>query len=403
MTPRLSLALLPLLLASCSSSPSDKSTPFVLPSSADILAYTRLTNILVVPIDVAGTMGLVGVDTGNPFVLLNPMNFPQAPAVGSVSSVTVESDTLQNVPVVTSDISPVGPDPSVPLGGLLGCAFICSSVVSFDYRAALFTIGASAPPSGLNPDTMLPFSFVGGGVVQSNGIQVTEPQSRVVVSVSIEGTSHTLIVDTGASDVFVNQAVFDALTSDGRAQLSGGSADTTLGTSTVSLTRAKTIAVGEASAQGVLVTHDPSFDMNLTAISSDAGETIEGSLGGSFLENFYVTIDYPNRVLHLAPYADTSFIFDAAEVLGFVLGEQAGDGYPVVEVLTGTDAAAKGVQVGDTIVAIDGQMLTSLSLSELGVLLGGKVGSTKSVQFGAAQTLSGQTVSIKVDELLPLP
>ncbi len=75
-------------------------------------------------------MGLVGVDTGNPFVLLNPMNFPEAPAVGSVSSVTVGSDTLQNVPVVTSDISPVGPDPSVPLGGLLGCAFICSSVVS---------------------------------------------------------------------------------------------------------------------------------------------------------------------------------------------------------------------------------------------------------------------------------
>ncbi len=130
---------------------------------------------------------------------------------------------------------------------------------------------------------MLPFSFVGGGVVQSNGIQVTEPQSRVVVTVSIEGVSHTLIVDTGASDVFVNQAVYDALTSDGRAQLSGGSADTTLGTSTVSLTRAKTIAVGGASAQGVLVTHDSSFDMNLTAISSDAGETIEGSLGGSFL------------------------------------------------------------------------------------------------------------------------
>ena len=44
-----------------------------------------------------------------------------------------------------------------------------------------------------------------------------------------------------------------------------------------------------------------------------------------------------------------------------------------------------------------------MSPSEVSVLLGGKVGSTKTVQFGSAQTLGNQTVTLKVDELLPLP
>jgi S1-C subfamily serine protease len=372
-----------------------------LPSAAEILAFTRVLNIIVVPADVAGTTALLGIDTGSPFVLLNPTTFPRAPAVGSVSSMSVDADTLQNVPVITSSISPTSPDPAVPLGGLLGCAFVCNSVVSFDYRAALFTIGNPVVPSGLSPETVVPFSFDGGGVVQSNGTAITEPRSRVVVSVDVEGTARTMVVDTGASDVIVTQAVFDALTSDGRPQLSGAKADTTLGVSSSSVTRAKTVAVGGAQAQGVLVAHDSSFDQNLAAISTDSGVTIDGSLGGSFLQSFYVTIDYPNRTLHLAPYADTSFISDGAEVVGVSLGPATGGAYPVAQVLPGTDAAAKGVTVGDTIVAVDGQSLASLTISEVLVLLGGKVGSTKAVQFGAAATLAHQTVPIKVDELLP--
>jgi hypothetical protein len=53
-------------------------------------------------------------------------------------------------------------------------------------------------------------------------------------------------------------------------------------------------------------------------------------------------------------------------------------------------------------VAIDGAPLASLTLTQVEVMLGGAVGSTKSVQFGSAATLANQTVSIAVDELLPL-
>jgi gag-polyprotein putative aspartyl protease/PDZ domain-containing protein len=395
------LAAILLALGGCSSS-SDAGDGG-LPSAAATLAFTHLTNLLVVPVDVAGTTGLLGIDTGDPFVLLNPTTFPSAPEVGSVSTLVVESDHLTKVPVITSSDSPSSPDPSVPLGGLLGCTVICSSVVSFDYQNAVFTIGSSTPPSGLMTATSLPFAFKGGGTVQAGGMSVTVPRSRVVVSVEIEGAAHTMIVDTGASATVVDQAVYSALTSDGRTQLSGGMVNTTSGSTTASFTRVKTVSLGGAEVSGVLVSHDSSFDSNLADVSKDAGETIEGSLGGTFLDHFYLTIDYPGSELHLAPYTDTSFIYDLAENIGVSLAGANSDGYEVAMVFAGTDAASKGVEAGDVIVAVDGQMLASLTLSEATVLLGGKVGSTKMVEFGDAQVLANQTVSIAVSELLPLP
>jgi hypothetical protein len=369
---------------------------------ADILAFTRVTNLLTVPVDVEGTTALLFVDTGSPIVLLSPTSFPDAPAIGSVSALTVESDNVTNVQVVTSSIAPASPDPSVPLGGVLGCTVFCTSVMSFNYRDAIFTIGSPTPPSGLQPETVLGFSFKGGGTDQVGGTPVTIPRSRVVVSVDIEGTAHKMILDSGATAVTVNQALFAEITQDGRAQISGGSATSTLGMSTTTLTRTKTLGVAGAQAERVVVAYDSSFDTNLSAVSADAGETIEGSLGGTFLENFYVTVDYPNRQVHFAPYTDTSFILDPGATFGFSLA-LSGSTYSVAEVFSGTSAATKGVLVGDVIVAIDGQTLASLTLSEVAVLAGGKVGSTKSVRFGAAEALADRTVSFTMTDLLPLP
>ncbi|MGH7280092.1 MAG: PDZ domain-containing protein, partial [Polyangiaceae bacterium] len=203
--------------------------------------------------------------------------------------------------------------------------------------------------------------------------------------------------------VAVSAAAFAALTADGRKQLTAGGVQTTSGTSVASYARAKTISVGAAQASGVVVLHDDSFDGNLATITGETGETIDGSLGGTFLEHFDLTIDYPGKKLHLAPYQDTSFIVDPAELVGFALGTSVSTGYAVASVFSGSDAEAKGVAAGDIVTAVDGQSIASLSTSQIAVLMGGPVGSTKSVTFGAAKSLANQSVDIKVEELLPLP
>jgi predicted aspartyl protease len=397
------LAILPLsFLGACSSSPSaDNSSS--LPPTSELIAFTHVTNILLAPVDIGGTTALLGVDTGDPFLFLNPASYPAAPVVGSVSAVSIGSDDLINVPVITSTESPPSPDPAVPLGGLLGCTVICRSVVSFNYRDAIFSIGSHAAPSGLMPERQFAFTLEGGGEKESlDGMSVTVPKSRVAVDVEIEGTTHRMILDTGATSVTVNKSVFLDVTKDGRVQLSGGSVSTTLGMSTGSFTRTKLISVGGVEATDVVIAYDASFDTNLDAVSMDAGETIEGSLGGTFLNNYYVTIDYPNQKVHLAPYADRSFILDPGISAGFALQMESDGSYVVSTVFSGTEAVTKGVSVGDAVVAIDGQKLASLTVSEIGILGSGNLGATKSVTFGAAKNLANQTVSFALTNLLPL-
>jgi hypothetical protein len=221
------------------------------------------------------------------------------------------------------------------------------------------------------------------------------------VTVSLEGKDYSMILDTGATDVTVSAAAFAALTADGRTQISGG-VDTTSGMSTSSLTRAATVAVGGVVVDGVVIAHDPSFDTNqLTQLSSDVGQTIDGSLGGTFLHDFYVTIDYPSHELTLARYADLSFILDQGELIGITLGISTTGAYEVTAV--SGDAATKKVSVSDVVTAIDGTDLASVSSLQVAALLYGKVGSTKQVTFGKASKLAKMTVPILVDETLPLP
>ena len=114
--------------------------------------------------DVGGTTGLLEVDTGDPLLLLNPVTFPGAPYTGSVGSVRVGSDTLSSVPVVASGFLGVStPDPAVPLGGLLGCTVLCTTIVSLDYRDTTFTLGGAAAPANLLPEATVGFPLKGGG------------------------------------------------------------------------------------------------------------------------------------------------------------------------------------------------------------------------------------------------
>lgn len=395
-----------LLLAAtwgCSSSSSREDTP-PLPTQSQMTAFARVEKVLLVTAEIDGYTGVLGVDTGDPFMLLNPASFPASPQVGS-STVTVAGHAFSNVPVITSDISPTSTDASVPLGGLLGCPLLCDTIASFNYRDAVMTIGSAPSVGGLLQESTLPFDFEGGGSqVSVSGQNVAVPKSRVVVTVDIEGGKYRMIVDTGASAVVVDAATYATLTADGRAQLTSGGVQTTSGESSASYTRTKTISLGTATASDVLVAHDTSFDDNLASLTADAGETINGSLGGTFLEHFNLTIDYPNKTLHLAPYADASFIVDTARTVGFTVSATTGsEGAIVAGIVRGSDVETAGIFSGDIVTAVDGTSVVGMSYSEVEALLTGAVGTTKSITFGSAAKVSHQTLTFKILDLLPSP
>jgi len=394
--PRLPIALLGVVASACSSSPGG------VPPTPESQAFSYVTNLIPVSVGYGGASATGIVDTGNPWVLLDPTVFTSAaslPGNGvSVPTIDIASQTVSNVYVVPSNDGLQSPDPAFPLAANVGCAGICGKVAGFNYRDAVFSLGTSAPspPSGLLAEKVFPFSFEGGSVVDG----VTLPRSRIVVTVSLEGTDYQMILDSGASSVTVSATAYAALTTDGRAQLDGGTVETTSGTSTSSLTRAKSIVVGGVEVDNVVVAHDTSFDQNLGAIGTDVGHTIDGSLGGTFLHDFYVTVDYPAREVHLARYSDLSFAVDPAERLGIELAPGISNSYVVAAV--SSTATAQGISAGDQVVSIDGVDLAGLALAQVGVLEFGAVGQTKQVVFGQAVNVPGKTLEVAIEELLPL-
>jgi hypothetical protein len=351
-----------------------------------------------VEVTVAGATALGFVDTGDPVTELSPQAFPSAPSAsgGVVPQITIGSTTVSNVRAFGSTQGFIAPDPAYPLTANLGYTSLSGRVATFNYRDVGFSLDSAVPgaPSGLLSESVIAFALQGG---------VVEPASRIMVTVSIEGTDYLMMIDTGATIVTVSQSVFSQVTSDGRKVITGGSSTTTQGSSSSSITRVASMSLGDASVADVVISHNSGFDSIIDGIAKDIGHSYAGSLGGTFLNQFYVTIDYPSGKLHLAPYADRSFVLDPAHTVGLGIGTQpSGGGYPVAGVLPGSDAASKGVTAGDIIVSIEDQSIASATYSEANVLLYGEVGATKSVKFGTAKNVANQTLSLTVVELLPL-
>jgi hypothetical protein len=392
-----------------------------------------VSNLIYVDGSINGSGGnSVLIDSGSPVVLLDgdPGTFPGL-TLPAMQQVTVDFGfldasgaavvTIDQIPALqlTTAMGTIGSLAGLP--GILGGDIMRDFSVQLDYAAPMmegFCLGCSSGPRGdvESPGGAVPFTLAGGGVGtialnSGNSSTVTIPATRIPLTVQIEGTNHPFILDTGASEVTVTSAVYQALVADGRAQLAGGLAISTVTNDmeNASVTRAKTISLGGETVNDVPVMTIPvdnTQDDLLGNISSELGYPLDGLLGGSFLKNFLLTIDYPNGTLHLQRY-NSPPIADEFRRVGFTVTVDAvGKSFVVSHVYPGTDAQMKGVAVDDQVVAIGGQQL-SLPADALTAdnLLDGMPGSTIQVQFGRtmAAALMNQTVALQVDDLIPNP
>lgn len=374
------------------------------------IAVTNVSDTLVVPLAANGARGTAILDTGSPILALDLTAFPGAglpSGSGTLDTLTLGAMTVDRATVVGANLI-VSPDPTVPIGGSLGCAVICSFGVALNYRDTEVTFGKGTAPANVeSPGTVVPFDLLGGGSVTITGVPgvVSFPVSRISLSANVEGTSYAFVVDTGDSFVTLRQTLFGDIVADGRAQIGGIGTATVGQSSTSSVTRLRSFSVGGVSTSGIVASEDSTIEATLDAVAMEVGHPIDGLVGGSFLRQFFVAIDYAGSTLTLARYTVGAPTFDAFDRVGIAITPPGTSGHALVSgVVAGTDAAAKGVSMGDEIVAVDGQPLASLGATKIDVLLSGDVGSSKSVQFGtaASASLANKTVAILVNDLLPL-
>jgi hypothetical protein len=365
------------------------------------------------------------IDSGSPVVLIDPAMFGRSPPA-SANDVLTNLDlgfirdgnvvaTIQQVPAVQLSAAMMD---EIGFGGILGGDVMRQFSIQLDYAAPQghgFCLGCTSGPRDdvESPGGSVAFSLRGGqtGPLQLTATvhpTITVPPTRVPVTVTLEGTDHPFILDTGASEVTIRSSVFNALAGDGRAQLTGFPVSTVMGDSGASLTRARTVAAGGETISDVPVMTLPG-DALLDSLSSEidrSGRTqIDGLLGGSFLRNFLVTIDYPNGQLHLQAYNKPTWV-DEFKRVGIGLAQTPPTykyAYGINVVYPGTDAQAKGLVAGSEIVSIDGMALDGLDPIAADQLLDGTVGTTKTLVIAASDTSAPVTVQVRVDDLIPSP
>jgi hypothetical protein len=388
-----------------------------------------------------GYFGML-IDSGSPVVLLDPTLFNRTPPTTDAQiPITVNLGLLNangnpvvvinNVPAL--QVSNAMMD-ALGFGGILGGDVMRNFSVQLDYSAPMmdgFCLGcdASTTRTDISPGGTIPFTLKGGGRssvtlgTDSRGNPINSPVStipptRIPVNVFFDGTDssneHLCILDTGATEVSLRSTVYAGLVSDGRAQLTNGIAIMTIaGASNASVSRTKSITVGGVTVSDppvmTIVSNDPSNpDPLLDSISNnELHEQIDCLLGGSFLRNFLVTIDYPNGQLHLQPFV-TPPIPDEFRRAGFTIGlDASGSNFVVASVYPNTDAAAQGIMVNDLIVSVDGTSLVSVGyVATADALLDGTPGTSKMIKFGnrtGTPALAGTTIPVLVDDLIPNP
>jgi hypothetical protein len=408
-SPRVVLAILLLVAVGCGDDPESGFATMGMPG---VPSPTRVgANLVFADVAVNGHPGgRLGVDTGAPVMLIDASRFPglEQPSTKQwTADLSVGDFTVDAIPVLQfetgNDMDPLN------FAGLLGGNVMQQFQVRLDYAHPdrAFRLGMPAmemPADGVEiPGTSIAFDLEGGGRGTFEGAIVSFPPTRIPLTVSIDGAAHPFILDTGASETTIRASLYATITADGRAEISGLPIGTVSGNTTAMVTRVRTLTVGDATVSNPAVM--TIGDTILDGIQTEVRHPVDGLLGGNFLREFMVTVDYPQRTLHLQRYTAVAIV-DEFKRVGIELGVGSGaHRYVVGNVYRGTDAMAKQISVGDEIVSVDGQALDPLDSVTADNLLNGTVGATHAIALGSARTagLANATVDVRVDDLIPAP
>ncbi len=345
------------------------------------------------------------VDTGAPFSILDVDSFTGYEVANHDIDLDAFGATFLDYEVTAYDALPfsMGDD---RIDGIIGGSLLGEFALALDYRgdrAWLHDDWDGSLPDDVEFENVyvIDFDLRGGGnyIVPSGTIE--SPATRVLVEGVIEGQPFTALLDTGASAVVLSETFADRLGDEGRPRLDGVTVGTSAGALPAYFTRVGSVELDDsASRTSVPALVVPGWNL-FDLISSEVGTEVDAIVGGTFLRYFVTTIDYPGHELVLAEYADPSHIDPREYVLpGFDL-VRSGGRWVVSAVFPGTDAAAQGIQSGETVEQLGGMDIGPIEEDDGVAAIYAEYDVGEAIAVGIDRAGGLVTIDVLVEDLLP--
>lgn len=233
----------------------------------------------------------------------------------------------------------------IPQSGLIGYEIFRRFVVKIDYENSLLTLTRPDAFSYEGDGTVIPFKF-NGRIPQVEG--------------SIDGIPGKFDIDTGSRASLTLTGPFvekHELVKHFSPKVEGVTGWGVGGPVRAKVSRAR-----------LLLLDGIEFDNPVTELSLQTGGAftdpyMAGNVGAGLLKRFNITFNYDRHEIIFEPNANASKpdVFDRSG-MWVNLADSA---FEIVDVIENGPAAESGLEAGDTIIAVDGQSATKLSLPEL--------------------------------------
>ncbi|HEX3664578.1 MAG TPA: aspartyl protease family protein [Rhizomicrobium sp.] len=230
--------------------------------------------------------------------------------------------------------------------GMVGFETFRRFVTRVDYGARKVTL---IDPKHFDPKdagAAIPFTFYGNGVV---------------VSANFNGHPGNFTVDTGSRvSLTLNgpYAAKNGITAASAKSVSGVTGWGVGGPSHATVMRGGTFVIGPYTIQR------PIAEIATDKGGSFADASLAGNIGAGLLKRYVVTLDYGHSVLYLKPITGQIADLDTFDHAGMWFNGDP-SGFKVIDVMKGAPADQAGIQVGDTITAVDGQPASDIHLYDL--------------------------------------
>ena len=261
------------------------------------------------------------------------------PTVASLGDARLEKGYFLVLPAVIDLGSPFG---GLPFGGILGREFFTQLIVTIDYAHKTLTL-TNPQVFRVDPNaTALPLTLRGG----------VFPNVRAAV----DGVEGSFDIDAGSPQALMLSERF--ANANGLVAKMPRTVEATPGRGAGGLMTGIAGRVDTLSLGGAVLADPVAYVVHATGGVFSAPD-LDGNIGTDVLRRFTVTIDVPDKTLYLAKNDEfgAPFTFTRA---GIATSHMAGATI-VASVISGSPAQQAGIERGDTLVAIAGRPVATLS------------------------------------------